>query len=330
MKIGIIGLGHWGRNYLRIFNELQAFDEIVVCDIRKDISLPYKNCRFCSNAQTIFDDPKIENVVIVTPPSTHFEFLMRAMDAGKNILIEKPVVIKAEHHKRLLIRKYDKLILAGHIFLYNPAVHYVKKFLQSGDIGQIYNVRCKRVFLGLIREDVNALWEIAPHDISVLNYWFGVDPEILSVRGSAFLRQDREDIIYATLRYGDIMVSLYLSWMDTNKERKMEIVGSRAKVVFDDIDMQAPVKIFKKGVGIDRYNTTFGDYQYLFRNGDIVSPSIKMKEPLKNMCEHFIKCIKGEEQPIPFEKSLKVAETMGKMQEALDASKKQYAGAGKN
>jgi len=231
-------------------------------------------------------------------------------------------VVKTEHRKRLLRRKYDKPILAGHIFLYNPAVQYVKEFLQKEDVGQIYSVRCKRVHLGLIREDVNVLWDIAPHDISILNYWFGTDPEILSVHGSAFLRQNREDIVYATLRYGDILVSLYLSWVDANKERKMEIVGSRAKVVFDDIDMQAPVKIFKKGVGVDYHNTTFGDYQYLFRNGDIVIPSFKMGEPLKNMCEHFVKCIKGEEQPIPFEKSLKVAESMEKMQEVLNGCKR--------
>lgn len=317
MKLGIIGLGHWGRNYVRVFNELQAFDEIVACDKDKNIMLPYKNCRFCPNAQTIFEDPKIENVVIATPASTHFEFLSRAMDASKNILVEKPVAMKAEQRKRLLNRRYNKVIFVGHTFLYNNAVQYVKEFLQKEDIGRIYNVSCKRVHLGLIREDVNVLWDLAPHDISILNYWFGSEPEVLSVHGGAFLKKDREDVVYAVLRYDRILVSLYLSWADTNKERKMEIVGSKAKIVFDDIDMQAPVKIFKKGVGKSYYNTTFGDYQYLFRNGDIVIPSFKMREPLKNMCERFVKCIQGEETSRPLAKNLKVSEMIEKMQEKM-------------
>jgi len=317
MKLGIIGLGHWGRNYVRVFNELQVFDEIIVCDKSKDISIPYKNCKFCSNAQTIFDNPEVDSVVIATPASTHFEFLMRAIDSEKNILVEKPIVMKAEQRKRLLDYKYDKLIFVGHTFLYNNAVQYVKEFLQKEDIGQIYSVNCKRVHLGLIREDVNVLWDLAPHDISILNYWFGVGPEVLSARGGSFLRKEREDVVYAILRYDKILVNLYFSWADTNKERKIEIVGSKAKIVFDDIDMQSPVKIFKKGVGQSYYNTTFGDYQYLFRNGDIVIPAIKMKEPLKNMCEHFVKCIQGEETPRPLVKSLRVSETIEKIQEKM-------------
>jgi len=131
------------------------------------------------------------------------------------------------------------------------------------------------------------------------------------------LRKEREDVVYAILRYDKILVNLYFSWADTNKERKIEIVGSKAKIVFDDIDMQSPVKIFKKGVGQSYYNTTFGDYQYLFRNGDIVIPAIKMKEPLKNMCEHFVKCIQGEETPRPLVKSLRVSETIEKIQEKM-------------
>ena len=322
MKIGVIGLGHWGRNYIRVFNELQAFDEIIACDKKKDINLPYKNCRFCSNAQSIFDDKQVENIVIATPSSTHFEFLAQAMNAGKNILVEKPVVMKTEQRKKLLNWKYDKMIFVGHTFLYNNAVQYIKEFLQKEDIGQVYSVSCKRVHLGLIREDVNVLWDLAPHDISILNYWFGSEPEVLSAYGGAFLKKDREDMVYATLRYDKILVSLYLSWVDTNKERNIEIVGSRAKVVFDDIDMQAPVKIFKKGVGSSYYNTTFGDYQYLFRNGDIIIPSFKMGEPLKNMCEHFVKCIRGEEMPRPLAKSLKVSETIEKMQEVMRGNQK--------
>ncbi len=322
MKLGIIGLGHWGRNHMRIFNELQVFDEIVACDKDRNINPPYKRCRFCSNPQTIFNDPSIENVVIATPAGTHFDFLTQAMNAGKNIFIEKPVVMKAEHRKNILDRKYDKLIFVGHTFLYNNAVQYVKKYLQKEDIGQIYGIRCKRVHLGLIREDVSVLWDLAPHDISILNYWFGGEPDILSAHGASFLRKDREDIVYATLRYGNIMVSIYLSWLDTNKERRMEIVGGKEKIVFDDINMQAPVKIFKKGVGQSFYNTTFGDYQYLFRNGDIIIPSFDMKEPMKNMCEHFVKCIRGEEQPRPLDKSLKVSETIEKIEEVMRGKNK--------
>jgi len=325
MKLGIIGLGHWGKNHLRVFNELQAFDEIVACDKNNVVLMPYKNCRFCPNSQTIFDDPKIENVVIATQASTHFDFLMRAMDAGKNILIEKPVVIRPGQYEKVLDRAREKhygserSIFVGHTFLYNNAVQYVKQFLQKEDMGQIYSVRCKRVHLGLIREDVNVLWDLAPHDISILDYWFGVEPEVLSAHGRAFLRQGREDIVYAVLKYGDILVSLYLSWADTNKERKMEIVGSRAKVTYDDINMQMPVKIFKKGVGRSYNNTTFGDYQYLFRNGDVIIPSFEMKEPLKNMCERFVKCAKGEERPKPLEKSLRIDRIICKIEEAMHA-----------
>lgn len=329
MKLGIIGLGHWGKNYLRIFNELDVFDEIILCDSDKKLTPTYGKNKFFSNTQTIFDDRSIENIVIATPPTTHFELLTKAISSEKNILVEKPIVLSSLHGKKILKKRYSKLILVGHTFLYNDAVKYVKNFLQKEDMGEIYSVNCKRVHLGLIREDVNVLWDLAPHDISVLNFLFGDEMEVLSADGACHLKKEREDIVYAVLKYGDIIVNLSFSWIDTNKVRTIEIIGSKTKIVFDDINMQAPISIYKRGVE-KTHSSTFGDYQYLFRNGDITIPSIEQKEPLKNMCEHFVKCIKEEEQPIPLEKSLKVVENVEKIQEALNVSKRRDIDTRKN
>ncbi len=329
MKIGIIGLGHWGKNYLRVFNELDVFEEIILCDSDESLVSIYSKNKLFSNAQAIFDDRSIESIVIATSPKTHFELLTKAINTNKNILIEKPVVVSTLQSKKILKRQYEGLILAGHTFLYNNAVRYMKNFLQKEDIGEIYYVNCKRVHLGLIRDDVNVLWDLAPHDISILNFLFGDNMEVLSANGVCHLREGRYDMVCAILKYSNIIVGLYFSWIDTNKTRSVEIIGSKAKIVFDDINMQSPITIYKRGVERAR-NDTFGDYQYLFRSGDIISPFVEQKEPLKNMCEHFVKCIKGDEQPTPLERSLKVVENIEKIQEALDVSGKQRIDAGKS
>lgn len=315
-NIAIIGYGYWGKNLLKTFDSIPDTSVKYICDKRK---LPtFQGITHTDQLEEVLSDKSINAVVISTPSDTHFQIAKRCLLSGKNVFVEKPMALTVKRCEILVeMAKLKKLVLmAGHTFLYNDSIRKIKQYLALGDLGQIYSIKCVRNHLGLIREDVSVLWDLLPHDISICNYLLGELPGSVNATGSKIvsMEKDRDDIVFCTLKYRNgIIINMEASWLDTNKERTIKIVGSKAKIVFDDLDLLEPIRIFKKGLAVN----TDGIHQQ--RDGDIVSPQFKRTEPLMNECKEFIDCIKHEFHPLSDGKSgLNVVRVLSSLQKSLD------------
>lgn len=324
-SIGIIGCGHWGQNYLRVFREISEDIAISVCDADKTrlhyLRQKYPSIKIFTGAKDLIRDKGIKAVVISSPASTHFEFAKEAVSKGKHVLVEKPLTLITREAEELveLAEKKRKVLMVSHTFLYNPAIEQVKKYIGSGKCGKVYYLQATRTHLGLIRKDVNVFWDLAPHDISIFNFLLGSSPLMVSATGSRLLNNPREDVGFVTLIYPDnIIGNIHVSWIDSNKERKISIVASKERIIFDDLNNLEKIRIYEKGIEVERQISNFGEFQLLLRDGDIISPKIEAYEPLKRECEHFLDCIKQKKNPLTDGKNgLEVVRVLESLQESL-------------
>jgi predicted dehydrogenase len=259
------------------------------------------------SSKQVLDDPEVSAVVIATPAATHFTLAKQALQAGKHIFVEKPLATKVSEVDELArcAAERNLVVMTGHTFIYNAAVRFVKKLIDAGELGDIRYIYSQRLNLGRIRSDIDALWNFAPHDISIIQYWLG-DPEPVSVskQGMAYMQDGIEDVVFLSLEYpSKIIANIHVSWLDPQKVRKMIIVGSRKMVVYDDV---ADDKIAIYDKGIDRkailgQNMDFDHpqtAQFSYRSGDILLPQIKFVEPLRVEAEHFVDCIRNARTPL--------------------------------
>jgi predicted dehydrogenase len=262
----------------------------------------YPAIQVTDDVNRLFDDPEINGVVIATPVKSHFELSVKALEAGKQILVEKPLATSVAEVEEMgrLAQAQHLVVMVGHTFLYNSAVRYVKQLIDSGELGDILYIYSRRLNLGRIRSDVDAIWNLAPHDISIIQYWLN-DPQPLSVvrRGMAYIQKDIEDVVFMNVIYpNNIMANIHVSWLDPQRARSMIIVGSKKMVVYDDM---ADNKIAIYDKGIDRKSVSGNDLYYdnpllqIFdhRSGDVLLPKIDYQEPLKVEIAHFIDCIEN-------------------------------------
>ena len=327
-SIGIIGCGHWGKNYLRVFREICEDIVISVSDSRPQI-LEAINRRFpqvktCGRPQDIFDDPSIEAVVIATPAATHYPLVKAALQSAKHVLVEKPFTIQSSEAAELteLAAAVRRVLMVSHTFLYNPAIIQIKRYLDSGDCGKIYYLKAVRTHLGLIRDDVNVFWDLAAHDISIFNFFLGAAPVMVSAVGASVIKPGREDVGFATLVYPhNVIAGIHVSWIDSNKERQISIVAGRQRIVFDDLNNLEKIRIFEKGVEVERDISNFGEFQLLLRDGSIISPKVEANEPLRKQCEHFLDCAGSGKPPLTDGKGgLAVVKVLEALQESLAKS----------
>lgn len=306
-----IGCGYWGPNLLRNFSALPNCRVKYVVDAsperRAFVEANFPRTKAVDSVATVFADPEVTAVIIATPAGSHFTLAKEALLAGKHIFVEKPLATKASEVDELgvLAAARKLVVMVGHTFIYNAAVRYVKKLIDAGDLGEVRYIYSQRLNLGRIRSDIDALWNFAPHDISIIQYWLG-DPDPLSVtrNGMDFMQQGIEDVVFLNLTYPKkIMANIHVSWLDPQKVRKMIVVGSRKMVVYDDI---ADDKIAIYDKGIDRkavlgQNMDFDappQVQFNYRSGDILLPQVKFTEPLKAEAEHFVESIRNNTSPI--------------------------------
>jgi len=304
------GCGYWGPNLLRNFSELPDCGVKYVVDLRPErrafVETHFPRTRAVDSCARVLIDPEISGVVIATPGGSHFRLAKEALLAGKHVFVEKPLATKVSEVDELgkLAEERNLVLMVGHTFIYNAAVRYVKKLLDAGELGEIRYVYSQRLNLGRIRADVDALWNFAPHDISIIQYWLG-DPAPVSVHrlGMDFVQKGIDDVVFLSLVYPKkIIANIHVSWLDPQKIRKTIIVGSRKMVVYDDL---ADDKIAIYDKGIDRkavlgQNMDFDDprgEQFSYRSGDIVLPNISFKEPLRSQAEHFADCVRNGHQP---------------------------------
>jgi predicted dehydrogenase len=303
VEVGQVGLGDWGKNLLRNFTALNNCHVKMACDANKStcakISESNPEMRITSRFEDILEDNSIQAVIIATPPALHYDMAMKCLKAGKDVFVEKPLVLDLAHGKDLveLADKNERVLMVGHIMLYHPVTLFLKKYIQDGVLGDIYYLYSQRINLGKVRDIENALWSFAPHDISMIMFLLDKFPVKASAVGSAYLQKNIQDVCFITLHFADrIMAHIHVSWLDPHKERKITIVGSKKMAVFDDAEPSEKVWLYDKGVDARMDYATYGEYLNL-RIGDITLPRVPSGEPLKQECTHFLNCVINRERP---------------------------------
>jgi predicted dehydrogenase len=303
--VGVVGLGYWGPNWVRNLHQSQAARRIIACDIdqkrRAHVSQLYSDLETTSNFEDLLNDDEIEGIVVATPVGTHYGMAKRALEAGKSVLVEKPMATSNEDANDLVktAREKNLILMVGHTFEYSAPVLKMHDIIASGELGDVFYISSVRANLGLFQRDVNVTWDLATHDISIiLNLMGGHEPEAVSCQGESHYGQGVEDVAMITLRFErNVIAFIHVSWLDPDKIRRTTVVGSRKMLVYDDTAPQEKIRIYDKGVTAQKYYDTFGEFQFSYRYGDIQIPRIEEKEPLYCECEHFVNCIKSGQTP---------------------------------
>jgi len=298
LNVAVIGAGYWGRHLVRNFATAKRCSLRLVCDLdEKLLAVQKKNFPFIDTSTDLEDvlgDSKVDAVVIATDVPTHFRIAQKSLEAGKHTYVEKPLTSEAGDGKVLveLAKEKGLKLMVGHLLEYHPAVSYLKEVIDKGQIGQPYYMYTQRVNLGIVRQDENAWWSLAPHDISIICYLFGSEPVLVAAHGECYLQKDVEDVVFATIKFADgKMANVHCSWLDPHKIRKVTVVGSEKMVTFDDMETTEKVRMYDKGAAIKHDITTSYTDIISLRFGDIVIPKIPAGEPLALECSHFIDCV---------------------------------------
>jgi predicted dehydrogenase len=336
IKVAMVGLGYWGPNLARNLASVGGAELHTLCDLQPErlarFGRQYPQAQTTSDYNAVLNIAEIDAVVLATPIDTHFRLAKAAMEAGKSVMVEKPLAQSSAECRELigLAERNHLTLMVGHVFIYNAAVRKVKEYIQSGELGQVFYIYSQRLNLGQVRRDVNALWNFAPHDLSILCYWLDARPERVAARGYSYLQPGIEDVVFMTLDFpGSVGVNVHISWLDPHKVRRMTVVGSEKMVVYDDVNADARIMLYDKGftrqpkpfdatvASLGRYET-YGEFQLLMRAGDLLIPKVDFTEPLKLECEHFIECVRTGQQPMTDGyDGLRVVETLEAAQQSL-------------
>jgi len=305
LRIAVVGCGYWGTNYVRIFHELADLRLVAVCDGRAD-RLREVGCRFpgvqlSMKVDDVAENPGVDAVVVCTEASMHYDVTRRLLAAGKHVLVEKPLTTTTADAQKLIALAESKsaVLMVGHTFVFNAGIQKVKEYVQMSS-GRVYYLYARRTNLGPIRHDVNALWDLAPHDVAIFNYLLDSVPEWVSAVGGKVLRNCRDDVGFISLGYpGNIIGHVHVSWADPDKAREVVIVTSDRRIAFNDLNGPEQVRVFEKGVStVKEEPLNYGEFRFEIRDGDVISPHIKPTEPLKNQCRHFLECVRLGKRPI--------------------------------
>ena len=304
--VAVIGCGYWGVNYVRVFSELPNVQVVAICDARierlEEIGKRFPDIALVTDLADVLSRKDIEAVAVCTGATTHFEIASRCLAAGKHVLVEKPMATKVDDAEALAVHAEAQglTLMVGHTFLYNAGIRMMKEFIQSADMGQLYCLYARRTNLGPVRHDVNALWDLAPHDISIFNYLLGETPQWVSAVGTSVLQNERADVGFISLGYANGVVgNIHVSWVDPYKVRELVVVSSQKRIVFDDLNATERVKIFEKGIQPSTHEaSSFGEHQFQVRDGDIYSPRVEANEPLKTLCDHFLSAAQNLLRPL--------------------------------
>jgi predicted dehydrogenase len=304
VSVAVTGVGGWGKNLVRNYYQMRGAHLKYLCDLDESKLAEMQAQCPAEKVTTRFDDliadPDLDAVVIATPGATHYGLCKKALLAGKDVYVEKPFVLataEAEELVALALRE-KRILMVGHLLEYHPVVQRLKEMIAAGDLGKVRYIYSQRLNLGTVRADENALWNFAPHDISVILYLLGLSPSDVSARGQSYLQPNVEDVVFLALNFaGQAMGHVHVSWLDPHKTRRITIVGSKRMAVFDDLEPNEKLKIYDKGAEINSDYDTFAEFIGL-RFGDITVPYIKIGEPLRIECDHFLKCVRERVQPL--------------------------------
>jgi predicted dehydrogenase len=300
LKVGVVGCGYWGPNLIRNFVQLSQSEVVACVDLSEErlahMKRLYPYIATSSDYGMLLRDPDIDAIVIATPPRSHFQLGMQAMEAGKHVFVEKPLTLSSAEAVAMIdaARRKNLQLMVGHTFVYTAAVNKIKDLIASGELGDIYYISTTRVNLGLFQDDINVIWDLAPHDVSIMNYILGSSPEYVSAVGHSYIQEGLEDVSFLTFKYPkSILAHIHVSWLNPNKIRSTTVVGSKKMLVYDDVSSLEKIRIYDKGVTVQPHYDTFGEFHLSYRFGDIFIPKLDDSEPLKIECQHFIDCIEG-------------------------------------
>ncbi len=323
--VALVGYGYWGPNLARNFHALASGNLLYVVDNNQEVlAQPQRlfNCAVSADYAAVLADPAVEAVAIATPARTHFALAAAALRAGKHVLVEKPLTMDPGEARLLidLAAERELTLMVGHVFEYNPAVRYIREAIATGELGDIFYLYSRRVNLGRVQSDINALWSIAPHDISIALYLLGEMPEAVRCQGSKCLNGQVEDVIFLTLFFpGNVICHIHASWLDPSKTREMTVVGGRKMIVYDDVSTEGKVRVYDKGA-FRKGDVTYGDFQYKLHSGDILIPRLDMREPLQEECAHFVACVRSGARPLTDgENGLRVLRVLSASQLSLES-----------
>jgi predicted dehydrogenase len=294
----VVGLGYWGPNWVRNFQATGTCEKVVACDSdegRRDrVKRLYPSVSIVPNFDDLIADPSIEAVVVATPVRTHYALAKRCLEAGKSVLVEKPMAMSSRESSDLirLARKGGLVLMVGHTFEYSESVLKIRDLVENDELGEVFYVSATRTNLGLIQQDINVVWDLAPHDLSIIFAILGHAPESVACHGRCHYNPGIEDVALLTLNFSNNVVAfVHVSWLDPNKTRRITVVGSRKMLVYDDTSPLEPLKIYDKGVTVQAQYETFGEFHFAYRYGDILIPRVAQTEPLKTEAQHFIDSI---------------------------------------
>lgn len=303
INVGVIGCGYWGPNLIRNFVELPSANLVTVADLRADrlahIRSRYPSVKTTDDYWDLFS-MSLDAVVVATPPATHFQIARDCLENDLHVLVEKPLTLNSEEALALIEMAEDRrlILMVGHTFEYNAAVRQLKDLIDSGELGTIHYVDAVRVNLGLFQPDLDVVWDLAPHDISILLYLLDSEPILVSAQGADCIFKGKHDIAYLNLEFANrVLAHVRISWLDPCKMRRITVVGSEKMMVYDDVENLEKIRIYDKGVQTPPYTDTYGDFQCSYHYGNVVVPYIHFVEPLRVECEHFIECITDGSRP---------------------------------
>lgn len=294
MNVAVVGAGYWGKNLVRNFATAKRCRLKYVCDLDEGLLSKHKASfpfiETSTNLDAVLADEEIAAVVIATGAPAHFAVAQKALLAGKHTYVEKPMTLTGSDAKILVELAEEKglKLMVGHLLEYHPAVTHIKQMIDEGQLGQPYYMYTQRVNLGIVRQNENAWWSLAPHDISVICYLLGSEPISVAANGQCYLQKGIEDVVFATIKFADgKAANIHCSWLDPHKIRKMTVVGSEKMVTFDDMEASEKIRVYDKGAAVSQDMNTYVEIVSL-RFGDIVIPKVAGGEPLATECKHFI------------------------------------------
>jgi predicted dehydrogenase len=305
INIGVIGYGYWGPNLVRNFSEIPGAQVTMVSDFKPEllakVQARYPSIQVTTDCQDILADTKIDAVAIATPVSTHFDLALAALKAGKHVLVEKPMTVTSEQALRLIeeAERRNLVLMVDHTFVYTGAVRKMRDLVANDGLGDIYYYDSVRVNLGLFQHDVNVLWDLAVHDLSIMDYVLQSKPRAVSATGVSHIPGKPENIAYLTLFFdSNLIAHLHANWLAPVKVRRTLISGSQKMIVYDDLEVSEKVKIYDKGITVNGDTEKVYEMLIGYRTGDMWAPKLEMTEALRTEGLHFLRCIEQGERPI--------------------------------
>ncbi|MGH9496436.1 MAG: Gfo/Idh/MocA family protein [Candidatus Sulfotelmatobacter sp.] len=307
IRIGVIGYGYWGPNLVRNFFEAPDARVVRVSDLRADrlasLSTRYPTVETTQNFLELIADPSIDAVAIATPVSTHYELALRALQEGKHVLVEKPLASNTDQVQHLMeaAGKRNLVLMVDHTFVYTGAVRKIRELVESESLGEIYYYDSVRVNLGLFQHDVNVLWDLAVHDLAIMDYVLPFRPCAVSATGLSHVPGGTENIAYLTLFFeGSQIAHIHANWLAPVKLRRTLIGASRKMIVYDDLEQSEKIKVYDKGITLNSHPSPEKIYQMMvgYRTGDMLAPQVDGTEALRLEIEHFLHCIRQQQEPV--------------------------------